>query len=245
LPIDIPILEQLDEYGEFEQPSQGFLKYAEDALSTGGADSSHSPSFKSCLLRIPGSLNKKCLDHGKDGRDAQVRIIQKWNGKRGTPSKHFMTHYRIYLRQQKIGELERQKKAERYFKMNSGKYGNNNNNGNSCKINWIETLLQTPIGDYRKQAVDLIIAPYLIIVRRLSQPDVSNIINLWLDKCDEVERFDFRSKDRIGIAIRNVYNKNIPPMKLATLEKSKPELYHKIQSKMKESRYGKASGWIM
>jgi hypothetical protein len=27
------------------------------------------------------------------------------------------------------------------------------------KINWIETLLQTPIADYRKNAVALILAP--------------------------------------------------------------------------------------
>ena len=83
LHIDMPILEQIDKYGRFTNPSEKFLRYAEHALSNCKADSCHVPSFKSCLLRIPGSLNSKCV---KAGKDAQVRIIQRWNGKLGTPN---------------------------------------------------------------------------------------------------------------------------------------------------------------
>ena len=33
-------------------------------------------------------------------------------------------------------------------------------------ISWIEILLQTPIEDYRKNAIGLILAPYLINIRK-------------------------------------------------------------------------------
>jgi hypothetical protein len=44
-------------------------------------------------------------------------------------------------------------------------------------IPWIEKLLQTPTADYRKNAVNLILAPYLINVKKLSYDDALNIIN--------------------------------------------------------------------
>jgi hypothetical protein len=50
-------------------------------------------------------------------------------------------------------------------------------------IAWIEKLLQTPIDDYRKNAVSLILAPYLINIKKLSYDHALNIINSWLRKC--------------------------------------------------------------
>jgi hypothetical protein len=50
--------------------------------------------------------------------------------------------------------------------------------------------LQTPIGDYRKNAVSLILAPYIINIKKLSSDDAFNIIKEWLDKCNEIRRLD-------------------------------------------------------
>jgi hypothetical protein len=55
---------------------------------------------------------------------------------------------------------------------------------------WREKLLQTPIGDYRKNAVSLILAPYIINIKKLSSDDAFNIIKEWLDKCNEIRRLD-------------------------------------------------------
>ncbi|MFL6317261.1 MAG: hypothetical protein ACJ71K_19095 [Nitrososphaeraceae archaeon] len=41
--------------------------------------------------------------------------------------------------------------------------------------------MQTPIEDYRKNAVNLILAPYLINIKKLSYEDALNIINNWLN----------------------------------------------------------------
>ena len=57
-PINCPTaLENLTEFQKFDNPSQEFLRFAKDNLSNGKADTNNNPSFKSCLLRIPGSIN--------------------------------------------------------------------------------------------------------------------------------------------------------------------------------------------
>jgi hypothetical protein len=55
-------------------------------------------------------------------------------------------------------------------------------------IPWIEKLLQTPIDDYRKNAVNLILAPYLINIKKLSYDHALKIINSWLSKCGELRQ---------------------------------------------------------
>ena len=57
-------------------------------------------------------------------------------------------------------------------------------------IPWIERLLETPIDDYRKNAVNLILAPYLINVKKLSYDAALNIINGWFGKCGELRQLD-------------------------------------------------------
>ena len=59
--------------------------------------------------------------------------------------------------------------------------------GSSNYFNWIEHLTQTPIEDFRKLVIDIILAPYLINVRKLSNLEESYmIIRNWLDKCNEL-----------------------------------------------------------
>ena len=45
-----------------DNPSEEFLKFAEFIFTNKRKDSCHNPSFKSCLLRIPYTLNSKCID---------------------------------------------------------------------------------------------------------------------------------------------------------------------------------------
>jgi hypothetical protein len=53
-PIDAIILEEYEQFAEFENPSIKFLRFAENKLTGGKSDPSHNPSFKSCMIRIPG-----------------------------------------------------------------------------------------------------------------------------------------------------------------------------------------------
>ncbi len=53
----------------------------------------------------------------------------------------------------------------------------------SGKYAWIEKLLQTPIPDVRHRSVNLILAPYLVNVKGLSEEEAANIIIGYIEKC--------------------------------------------------------------
>lgn len=59
------------------------------------------------------------------------------------------------------------------------RYGSGFGSGTN-KINWMEILLQTPIDDYRKNAIALILAPYLINIKKvsLSKGDIAGVEKL-------------------------------------------------------------------
>ena len=59
------------------EPSNEFLKFAEIIFTNNKKDPAHNPSFKSCLLRIPYTLNSKCIDN--DNKDAEVKVIQRFD----------------------------------------------------------------------------------------------------------------------------------------------------------------------
>jgi hypothetical protein len=58
-----------------------FIQFAEEYFTDYAADRLHNPTVKSCLVRILGSLNSKCV---AKGQDAEIKTIQKWGG--NTPS---------------------------------------------------------------------------------------------------------------------------------------------------------------
>ena len=78
------------------------MRFAKDYLSNCKADKQNNPSFKSCLLRIPGSINSKY--------DTKVKIIQKWNGIRPHITREFIEEFRTYLLQKKIDEAKQRQK---------------------------------------------------------------------------------------------------------------------------------------
>ena len=74
-----------------------FIQFAEERFTDNAADRLHNPTVKSCLVRIPGSINSKCISKGED---AEVKIIQKWDSTRPPiqpllmPFKLWLTHKR-------------------------------------------------------------------------------------------------------------------------------------------------------
>ena len=102
LPANCPVeLERIQEFQEFDNPSEKFLRFAKDNLSDNKADKANNPSFRSCLLRIPNSFNAKCLVKGESLENSKVKIIQEWN--RTRPSIQFLLQdFRRYLINHKI-----------------------------------------------------------------------------------------------------------------------------------------------
>src|SRR4029079_7242676 len=95
----------------------------------------------------------------------------------------------MYLVNEKIKEIKFQKRIEKEFGIKSGKVNT---------LGWIEMLLETPIDDYRKNAISLILAPYLVNIKELSYSDAFLIKKNWLSKCSELRyldgNFDYKIK---------------------------------------------------
>ena len=67
----------------------------------------------------------------------------------------------------------------------------------------------TPIDDFRKNAVSLVLAPYLINIKKLSYDNALNFINSWLSKCGKLrqldQNFDYMIRYALKNAVKNGY----------------------------------------
>jgi hypothetical protein len=90
-PVEAIVLEQESKFAQFDQPSQIFPRFAAQFLSNHKSDANNNPSFKSCLLRIPGSYNSKYSEPNNE-----VKIIQHWDGFRSKANPLYYDFY-IYL----------------------------------------------------------------------------------------------------------------------------------------------------
>lgn len=88
---------------------------------------------------------------------------------------------------------------------------------------WIEKkLLHTPIADHRKHTIDLVLAPFLIVIKDLSFEESYSIIKDWIVKCNRIEMLKpsieyFDSK--IKAAINNSIQCRIPLILIENIEK--------------------------
>lgn len=65
------------------------------------------------------------------------------------------------------------------------RYGFENNNYGYQS--WIEKLLDTPIDDYRKRSRDLILVPYFVVRKGMTDiNEIEAIVMKWADKCGEL-----------------------------------------------------------
>lgn len=221
LVLDAFVLEGEDAFNNSKfgsNPSQKFLRFAEWFLSNGKCDPQHNKtvSFKNCMLRIPGSINSK--------NGQTVRIIHKRIGYR--PSiKILLEDFYIYLSGQRLADLE-EKRRRNYRNHNYQK----SEYSETCKsIHWIERLLQTPLGDYRKLAIWHILAPYLLNIRGLSPDEVHGIMHEWLDKCSQIRRLDFNPSYRIKSVLNS--SKDFLPVSCEKLKTENEGLYNLLQDK--------------
>ena len=217
-PIDAVILEELSQFEQFENPSSKFLRFVERYLTNEKSDPAHNPSFKSCMLRIPGSTNSKC-----ELRNNTVEIIQKWDGYR-PPISLLFESFHAYLLDQKYNELKLQKRLQKRYGFNAGEPNNS--------VHWIEILLETPIDDYRKNTVGLILAPYLINIRGLPYDAAYEKIKDWLEKCNNKKHLDSNFDRLIKMALLIAMKKQRLPMKLATLGNKNNNLYLLLRKKL-------------
>ena len=97
---------------------------------------------------------------------------------------------------------------------------------------WIEILLDTPLGDYRKEAIRRIIAPYLMNIKKLTYDDAFNVIKNWLDSCDNINPLDFNANVKIKYALRAATRVGYHPMGFSDLKLENGELYRHISNRL-------------
>lgn len=196
-------------------------------MSNGKADPGHHPSFKSCQIRLPNSINSKYLDN-RDKRLSEkikVKTLQKWNGRRRSVTREFLEEYRTYL-EQKVTDQEN----------NTYNYNYNNTNikqnkySSSSRFEWIEKLLETPIKDYRKWVLWQILCPYLVNIKKLSDDDLFQILKDWLNKCNSIRRLDFNPNQKIRDSLKHV--RDFYPIGIYKLKTD--EEYSKLYQILKE-----------
>jgi hypothetical protein len=83
-------------------------------------------------------------------------------------------------------------------------------------------VLQTPIEDFRKRSPDLILVPYLVVRRGMTDVEqITQIIMIWADKCAELYKLEpsrREYKKRVMSRVYEVMRDRIPPMRLETLK---------------------------
>jgi hypothetical protein len=175
------VLEEIDIFSEFVDHTGS--KY----------DPAHRPSIRSCLVRVPYTLNSKCIDPETHThiKDPEIKIIQRWDGNRPAIN-YILRDFRRWLIDDKIKEkLElqsRQRDPRRLKNKCSYGYCNNYNNSNSSVYyNRLEKLLQTPIPDHRKFVCYWLLSRYLINVKHLGYEQVYAAMKKWFHKCNEAK----------------------------------------------------------
>lgn len=242
LPIDVPVLD--NEYVLYKDKfpnlfsskgkyshyyvSEVFMQFAGDYFTGGKADPNHRPKYKTCLIRIPGTYNSKCLKKGLTKEESTVKVIQEWNGKR-VDVESLVHEFRIWLTQQEIN-LNRIKKKKPVLRKLRYQYSTSKKaqNNSITRIEWIENLLHTPIADHRKDCLWRIIAPYLLNVRKLSELAASKIMEEWLEECDMVRKLDFEIRAKIFSIIKG--NKGFKPISFLKLKEEFNDLYFLLEN---------------
>jgi Primase X len=216
------ILEAIDRFSCFTDPNKKdltsrFMQFAESFFTDKKGDPQHRPSVKSCLLRIPGTINSKC--------NQEVKVVQRWNGIR-PPINYILRNYRIWLVAEKINEVKNTR--PRNYRRSHGSTCLRYNGSNT--IQWIEKLLQTPLADHRKYAIWRVLIPYLYNIKNLSEDDIANILENWLIKCDVMRALDFNIQYLIKQNIRNGRKCRYLPISFHNLKSENQGLYSTILS---------------
>ena len=95
---------------------------------------------------------------------------------------------------------------------------------------WIENkLLHTPISDHRKITIELVLSPYLVVIKQESFNEAYTIIRQWIVQCNSLEvlkpSIDYFDNNKIGNAINNSLSNSIPPIKKENMQRKYPDWY--------------------
>jgi hypothetical protein len=162
-----------------------------------------------------------------------------------TINKSLLREFRLYLADKDIIsniklESIKRRRNDKFNGHRSYSLANGNRGIIPTYYQWIEKLLKIPIADHRKRTIDLVLAPFLIVIKRLSFEESYSIIKDWIVNCNSIEilkpsieYFD----SRIKAAINNTIHSRIPPILQENMEKKYPEWYRDLKEQNMISDY--------
>jgi Primase X len=104
---------------------------------------------------------------------------------------------------------------------------------NASTTGWIDKLLQTGVEDNRKNLLFWVLAPYLITVRGLDHAKAYDILDAWLDRCNDVSSLEPEKsafQNRIKQCLDVAKNQGRRPIKFETFKEYYPDVYHNNKS---------------
>jgi hypothetical protein len=176
------------------------------------------------MVRVPNSINSK---NGKI-----VQVVESWNGVRPAANP-MLFWFQIHLASEKF-RYDLKHDRGLYKAIASGKeykISLRRSEDSPRTIHWIDSAILegSGIGDYRKITIDLVLAPYLINVRKYDQSTAYNTIADWLDKCMRIRRLDFNANSKIRYALKHAKDGPVPyPMRQDTMREKYPRMYLEI-----------------
>jgi hypothetical protein len=240
-PIKLPVLERESLFEIFETPSTQFIRYAAKKWTGGKNDPCNHPSVNSCMVRVPNSINSK---NGKT-----VEVVQWWNGVR--PAANGMLFwFQVHLVDAKLKYdykhgrgLAKALAGGKEIRISLIRSDLNSNDA-PREMYWIEkAILDGPgIGDWRKATIHLVLAPYLINIRKCDHSTAHDIITDWLDKCMGIRRLDFNARNKIDYALKHAFPY---PMRQDTMQSKYPQMYTEIFSRGSSSSSSSISSRMM
>lgn len=162
------------------------------------------------MLRVPGSINSKYSDNN------HVKVIQSWNGFRPNINLLLGSFYAWTMGD----KIKVDKKGIRSSTLNC--------NPNRSQIPWIESLLKMPISDGRKNIVSLVLAPYLINIKRVMTEEAYTIIMTWLEKCERLRKLDSSFKYLVKYALKRSQILGYKPLRLENFKLRNKQLYDMV-----------------
>jgi hypothetical protein len=238
------ILETVDIFKEFDEPSAKLMGYLERLLTDGKCDSGHNTSFGNCMIRVPFSYNSKYVEKNDKGEilnrpfppKSQVKIVCRSDGSQNWPNIRWVLEgYWTYLIQERNNEVLRRLHSEQKRLRFQWKYPNSNRQQQTkseeswikMQYGYIDKLLQKPLDDFRKYCTTFLFTPYFMNKKRLSQTETFNLIKDWLDRCSSCKRLDFNASWKINNSIKSV--KHYAPKTIDKLKLDNNELYTRLQ----------------
>ena len=180
----------------------------------------------------------------------KLKIVQKWNGTFKVPAHLLYNKFLAYLVNQGQNLNKHGPKTHAALSENGSlsqlivlqRFYQRRNKNKRKFIPWIEKLLKTPIPDHRKYCIWRILAPYLINVKHLSFEEAFDIIDKWLDKCNDLEALDFDTERKINDCLNSAVNKGYLPISFdnpskepRTLKTDNRELYNILLAVVKKN----------